>query len=1263
MLISFSMRPHPHFQEKRRWRRDRRSSALVITLVVLVLISLLVVSLMGMVGAERATTHGGFENERARQLANLAVDEVVATLRDNIPTNNLWAAGPGRLCFYTNQANYTIINLFSGLANGSVTGTVDLNAPILGGSAPVTYSIVPTNNVEYTSTLYPKGVTMPVAWINILQDGTLVRGTGSDTSTRDNPVVGRYAYWVDTETSKDNLNTSGYDNTAAGGQTSYNLTNPTTMTAATTPIQNLTGSPSRVDLAQLDFGGANEQTLALATYHYTYGGAYAGDALGTLSATPSLSANPNLGGGPSDTVAEGMQRFNTIYDWAQLTKDSFSGASVTPITNSLIELNKFYLTTKSRTPEVNPWGYNKLWWQKYAPALATSGTGAGNRPNGKGIPIYPTAYSVPPPSGDVGAYENYSDKRFYCYPFNSTLAASVAGFTPSTPDMQWMAPYDLSSQPTTAGPTQFTYLTFVQNMMKLMARRDWPGMPNVSFIDKYGQAECEDLAWDMLCLDDSALGGRGSQGFYGFIGGTAKDQHGYYGDHLLYYTGTNVYSGSPEPPRLLGSVVEAPYINEVAVSFTPTASGYTASPTASPNPNVLLQTNSAAMGPNSGPMWTTAGGYTKDGTRPGFVPPIGSGGLNAGNYMNVAMTPSIQLYYPPGFKDYWTVNNGSAGGSGQAGLVDVLVTATGTYNSQPVIYGGTNSMNGDGTQYYWGFLDSPTTGLSYSPPLNGLHFTSGMTQTLSASPIYIGPFDKGSSPAISIQFRSYASAGGPSTAYFTYEIVPMGQNYATAGSPAVPTSSLGFTQLPGTGGVTPGAPPATSATEKQGWNNVLNSPSTPADVTLQNSDGSYKTNYVSPTFAFKVNITDATGNHPALALSGEGTPVVAECYEVTDLRVYRYVSDWVLNTSPGTASGITPGLPPSYVKSYPDPLTGITGDDSKLAWPIVTPANFNNFTPNSDPRLEQLANNITSFPGVGWLSVLPLNIESSQGPPATDGSGHGGSGDPGTKTPPFKPIPWRTLSLLPATNANQLPDWLLLDCFAVAYDQTFCSQTDGKLNVNTGVYPFGLSRNAPLATLLCPKSYAASYSAATPSDLTSITIAQARTLAGTLASNSISSTYVVGPGSSLPPDIYMYTGQICQEGKLANPSGGPGQTQFQMESLARTLAGTLTTRSSDFKVHVIAQSVKQIFVGTTSTLLVTGEQRMRALVSRETDVGPDNLPNTPDDPQLPADPSVAEIGRTNAAAAAAAFTTADTGNGASRPPFKFVVSNVEYINN
>ncbi|MEI6316042.1 MAG: hypothetical protein WCO89_14305, partial [Syntrophus sp. (in: bacteria)] len=198
----------------------------------------------------------------------------------------------------------------------------------------------------------------------------------------------------------------------------------------------------------------------------------------------------------------------------------------------------------------------------------------------------------------------------------------------------------------------------------------------------------------------------------------------------------------------------------------------------------------------------------------------------------------------------------------------------------------------------------------------------------------------------------------------------------------------------------------------------------------------------------------------------------------------------------------------------------------------------------------------------------------------------------GTRTPnPTPPIPWRTLSLEPA-KGDQLPDWLLMDVFSIAYDKTFLSHTQGKININSSIEPFGLSRTAPLRALLIPSSANTSTSATDIAQQLSI-------YDGTGGIT----------GCTLPTDMYVYSGQICQIADMA----GSGQTQFEREALARDVVGLVTTKSSDFKVYAVAQALGPNRMAPTTPGKVMAEQRVEALISRVVDVGPDNIPGTADD--------------------------------------------------
>jgi hypothetical protein len=195
------------------------------------------------------------------------------------------------------------------------------------------------------------------------------------------------------------------------------------------------------------------------------------------------------------------------------------------------------------------------------------------------------------------------------------------------------------------------------------------------------------------------------------------------------------------------------------------------------------------------------------------------------------------------------------------------------------------------------------------------------------------------------------------------------------------------------------------------------------------------------------------------------------------------------------------------------------------------------------------------------------------------------------RTPNTSPVPWRTLSLEPSTN-GQLPDWLLLELFAIAYEKTFLSQTEGKVNINADIAPFGFNRLAPLEALVIPAAANATTSGAS--------------LAADIAAHQMASI----PGSTLPSDTYVYTGQICQvTGMTGNASGN----QFQREALMRDIAGLVTTKTSDFKVHIVTQSITPRKGRPLEVGMVTAEQRAEAIISRIVDVGPDGVPATGDD--------------------------------------------------
>lgn len=1207
-------------------RACENGSAMIITLIVVLLVSILVISLTTRVGLERVATHSSFETQRAREFGDMALDEVVATLRDNIPSTTMWAAAPGRLVV-PNGAGYTSIPLNSGMATGAdaSTGEVDLNAPALGSAA--------TNPIISPNTEYATAPSMLISWVEVLRDGTQVRNIdgnptpspGGSLPTAANPVVGRYAYWTDTETSKININTAGK------GQTSYSFTSGAVPSG---DAQNLSDSPSRVDLSQLDGGITGDTSVnpladsqSLATFHFTYGGFFLGDRLETEAPTLTPTV-PNCR--PQPASAQGGQRFNSIQEWTRLPAvDAITGDPVTPITSNQVEENKFYITTQSNTPDVTPWGFNRMWAQYANDNFFPPGGGTvtyGNKINGQGAPAYPpTSSSATAVSYYPQHTTNMPDTRYFVYPWYIQTAATPKD--PASTDAQFGGQYAT----TETGPG-----AFASNLMVQLNRTDWPGFPGLSFVQKYGQNECEDLAVNTYYLLESSIFAGGlAPSYTGSSQDPAAMMDGFYGK----FAAQTVDGRS----RLFGGIGEWPYLTQLSVNFQSTYLGTT---NATMTDSYAGKQTYTWTTPSSG----TTTNYTKNNTggSPGFSPNFTSPSLTnvktgtpPQSPVNIAIIPQAELEYPAGFVNSYYLNG--SGASGGCTLVDVAVYATGTYNGQPVTYGaqGTGTVGGNaptpaagsegptdastGTApYYFGLPDNPSgpgfVGLFPDAPLGAAapdfiptSPPTSLYTTVTFPKFYVGPFDA-NTPITALQFRcrfvSYRQ--NASTFKSPMEIAPLAQNDYT-------DEQSCFSHI------------------INGGASGSNNPPSPPGATA----------VYSPTFLFD----GIYANGGSFSASVPISTTADETLEVIDPRVYRYVNDWTPRIGP-----LIPNAPSSiYQSSWRDPLTNIIGDDSKLAWPNVGATYWEHSQlagPVADPRWQQSASNIEGFPGIGWLSVLPTNCESSQ-----VGSPSGGM---------MGGIPWRTLSL-EANQTNSLPDWLFLEAFAVAYSQTFCSQTEGKINVNAEISTdndpqTGLTLNAdtggvisparliPLESLIKPATYAANNFDSPPLD-------DPLAIARDIAQGPKATDYSAPPGGTLPTNILLYPGQLCQISSLAG--SGKAETQFQRESLMRNIAGIVTTQCSDYKVWVVAQAVKQVaFTGNPTTdLVVTGEQRMSGLVSRVPNLGPDNIPDTGDEPATPT-----SITAVSPAAPVAGSSIASTLQ-VTTPVYRYVISDVNYANN
>lgn len=187
-------------------RKRNRAVALVVVLSVVVILTLIVVSLTVAMRMERQAAFFFSERSRADFMAREGVEMAKIILSDSLgDTNNFVVTMPGQLMIVTNRTtgDWTSVSLASGpVPTTSISGVLappDLNK---------------TNKTgDGRRQIDPVGGPMVLPWIYVLQNGDRTNAPTADTN---NPVIGRYAFWVDDESSRVNFNTAWKSRNAPG---------------------------------------------------------------------------------------------------------------------------------------------------------------------------------------------------------------------------------------------------------------------------------------------------------------------------------------------------------------------------------------------------------------------------------------------------------------------------------------------------------------------------------------------------------------------------------------------------------------------------------------------------------------------------------------------------------------------------------------------------------------------------------------------------------------------------------------------------------------------------------------------------------------------------------------------------------------------------------------------------------------------------------------------------------------------------------------
>jgi hypothetical protein len=177
----------------------RLGSALIMTLVIVMLITVVTVGYLASVMLESKTAGAVLDQERAYGIAMIGVHEAMARVRDALgpwddpyksfatnATNFYWSLSPGRITRWSYTSANPLGN-FALFSESSGTNLVNLNRPLADGSRPIIGGV----NAPDVS----------VKWATVLRDPAQPAGAT-------NPIIGRYAFWVDDESAKININTA-----------------------------------------------------------------------------------------------------------------------------------------------------------------------------------------------------------------------------------------------------------------------------------------------------------------------------------------------------------------------------------------------------------------------------------------------------------------------------------------------------------------------------------------------------------------------------------------------------------------------------------------------------------------------------------------------------------------------------------------------------------------------------------------------------------------------------------------------------------------------------------------------------------------------------------------------------------------------------------------------------------------------------------------------------------------------------------------------
>ncbi|MEM8953362.1 MAG: Verru_Chthon cassette protein A, partial [Verrucomicrobiota bacterium] len=418
---------------------NQEGAAIITILVLFSLMAVLVSAILIISRDERRSAGRVSESTRSRILTDLPASLVIAQIRAATEIEDtVWASQPGAIRTLENNGDpgqiYKLYSAARMLAEDRIDALdedldetwidhpdvfADLNAPVARGKSndlslhfPIldprattgigSFSDEGVEGFSYDTSVIPgaveavsSGLTarlpMPVAWLYVLEDGTL--GTldksgffnGPNEASTSNPIVARIAFWTDDESCKVNINTavegSFWDtprfNTVQ--ERAFGKFQPVFGEYSRYPGHPATTSLSAVLApgSTLDPSRAYDMDVIQELHNTSPRIAFGGSMFGTVSQSNGYTMPP---------AREAL--FATVDELAFNPDRSLSGFDPNPL--------RFFLTTSSRAPEVNLFNQPRMaMWPIHADVARSSGQSAFGTPNDELIAFCATAGGYP----------------------------------------------------------------------------------------------------------------------------------------------------------------------------------------------------------------------------------------------------------------------------------------------------------------------------------------------------------------------------------------------------------------------------------------------------------------------------------------------------------------------------------------------------------------------------------------------------------------------------------------------------------------------------------------------------------------------------------------------------------------------------------------------------------------------------------------------------------------------------------------------------